>query len=119
MGRSVEVGMPVKELLLKKKCVVSVVHSKTENPKTVTGNADILVVAIGKPSFVDSSFVKSGAVVIDVGINKVNGKIVGDVDFALVEKKPVSSPPVPGGVGPMTIAMLVENTVEAYENALR
>ncbi|MBI5635859.1 phosphoribosylglycinamide formyltransferase [Candidatus Micrarchaeota archaeon] len=119
MGRSVEVGVPVRELLVKKKCVVTTVHSKTENPKLATGSADILVVAIGRPNLVDASFVKSGAVVIDVGINKLDGKLVGDVDFNSVEKKAGFITPVPGGVGPMTISMLVENVVEAYENSLQ
>lgn len=115
LGRSVEVGIPCSALLLAKNCTLSVCHSKTKNLCEITKNADVLVVAIGKPSIVKGSDVKQGAIVIDVGINKVGEKIVGDVEFGSVEKKAGFITPVPGGVGPMTIACLVENVVEAFE----
>lgn len=114
IGRSNIVGKPVSLLLQREHATVTMCHSKTENMKELTKQADILVVAIGRANFVDASFVKPGAVVIDVGMNRLeNGKLAGDVDFESV--KEVSGPitPVPGGVGPMTITMLMQNTLIA------
>ncbi|MBQ6814885.1 MAG: bifunctional methylenetetrahydrofolate dehydrogenase/methenyltetrahydrofolate cyclohydrolase FolD [Lachnospiraceae bacterium] len=116
IGRSNIVGKPMAMLLLRENGTVTVVHSKTQNMKEITKQADILVVAIGKPNFVDETYVKEGAVVIDVGINRnEDNKICGDVDFEKVEKVASAITPVPGGVGPMTIAMLMNNCLEAYE----
>ena len=111
IGRSNTVGKPMAMLLLNANCTVTVCHSKTQNMSDFTKRADILVVAIGKPKFVTADMVKYGAIVIDVGINRVDGKLVGDVDFENVEKKASYISPVPGGVGPMTISMLLYNTL--------
>lgn len=111
LGRSNTVGKPMAMLLLNANCTVTVCHSKTVNMSQFTKNADILVVAIGKPKFVTADMVKDGATVIDVGINRVDGKLCGDVDFENVEKKASYISPVPGGVGPMTISMLLYNTL--------
>ena len=114
IGRSNIVGKPMAMLLLEKNGTVTVCHSKTKNLKEVTRRADILVVAIGKPNFLTADMVKEGAVVIDVGINRLpEGGLVGDVDFAAVS--PIASyiTPVPGGVGPMTITTLLKNTLTA------
>ncbi|WMT42620.1 bifunctional methylenetetrahydrofolate dehydrogenase/methenyltetrahydrofolate cyclohydrolase FolD [Paenibacillus sp. D2_2] len=114
IGRSNIVGKPVSLLLQRENATVTMCHSRTVNMKELTEQADILVVAIGKANFVDASFIKPGAVVIDVGMNRLdNGKLAGDVDFESV--KEVSGPitPVPGGVGPMTITMLMNNTLIA------
>ena len=116
IGRSNIVGKPMAMLLLKENCTVTVCHSKTSNLKEVCKNADILVAAIGKPKFVTADMVKNGAVVIDVGINRTENGLVGDVDFNAVKDVASYISPVPGGVGPMTIAMLLENT---YLCALR
>ncbi len=117
IGRSNIVGKPMSMLLLRENGTVTVVHSKTQNMKEITKQADILVVAIGKPKFVDDTFIKEGAVVIDVGINRdENNKICGDVDFEKVEPKASAITPVPGGVGPMTIAMLMNNCLECGQN---
>ena len=113
IGRSNIVGKPMSMLLLHKNGTVTVCHSKTENLKEVCQKADILVAAVGKPNFVKADMVKEGAVVIDVGINCVDGKLVGDVDFNDVKDKCSAITPVPGGVGPMTIAMLMQNTLTA------
>ena len=114
VGRSNIVGKPMAMLLLSKNGTVTICHSRTKNIKDVTANADILVVAIGKPRFVGEDMVKDGAVVIDVGINRTDeGKLVGDVDFDAVSKKASFITPVPGGVGPMTITMLLKNTLTA------
>ncbi len=110
LGRSNIVGKPMAMLLLKENCTVTICHSKTQNLKDICKNADILVAAIGKPQFVTADMVKDGAVVIDVGINRTENGLVGDVDFDAVEKVASYITPVPGGVGPMTIAMLLENT---------
>lgn len=116
IGRSNIVGKPMSMLLLRENGTVTIVHSRTKNIKEITKQADILVVAIGKPKFVDDSYVKDGAVVIDVGINRdENNKLCGDVDFDKVVDKAYAITPVPGGVGPMTIAMLMNNCVEAFE----
>lgn len=115
IGRSNIVGKPMASLLIRENGTVTVVHSKTVNMKEITKQADILVVAIGKPKFIDDSYVKEGAVVIDVGINRdENNKLCGDVDFDSVSKIAEKITPVPGGVGPMTIAMLMNNCLEAY-----
>ncbi len=111
IGRSNTVGKPMAMLLLNANCTVTICHSKTKNMKDITKQADILVVAIGKPKFVTEDMVKEGAIVIDVGINRVDGKLVGDVDFENVSKKASFITPVPGGVGPMTISMLLYNTL--------
>lgn len=114
LGRSNIVGKPMIQCLLSKNATVTVCHSKTKNIKEITKNADILIAAIGKPKFVTSDMVKEGAVVIDVGINRLeNGKICGDVDFENIQDKVKAITPVPGGVGPMTIAMLMNNLVKA------
>ncbi len=115
IGRSNIVGKPVALMLLNRNATVTVCHSKTKNLKDYTKNADILVVAAGKPKLVTAEMVKEGAVVIDVGINRADGKLVGDVDFESVRKKAAYITPVPGGVGPMTVAMLIENTLERYK----
>jgi methylenetetrahydrofolate dehydrogenase (NADP+)/methenyltetrahydrofolate cyclohydrolase len=103
-------------LLLQKNCTVTICHSKTKNLKEICSSADVLVAAIGKPEFVKGDMVKDGAVVIDVGINRTENGLVGDVAFNEVKDKASLITPVPGGVGPMTIAMLLENT---YLCALR
>ncbi len=119
LGRSNTVGKPMAMLLLNANCTVTVCHSKTHNISDFTKKADILVVAIGKPKFVTGDMVKDGAIVIDVGINRVDGKLCGDVDFDSVSPKTSYISPVPGGVGPMTISMLLYNTLmcaKAREN---
>ena len=114
IGRSNIVGKPMALLLLRENGTVTITHSKTKDLKEVCKRADILVVAIGKPKMIDSSYVKEGAVVIDVGIHRnENNKLCGDVDFESVEPVASAITPVPGGVGPMTIAMLMNNCVEA------
>lgn len=111
MGRSNIVGKPMAQMLLDKDATVTIVHSKTQNIKEITRTADILIVAIGKGHFVDKSFIKKHAVVIDVGINRnENGKLIGDVNFDDVYDDVSLITPVPGGVGPMTIAMLMDQT---------
>lgn len=114
VGRSNIVGKPMSMLLLKENGTVTVCHSRTKDLKEVTKRADILVVAIGKPKFIDASYVKDGAVVIDVGIHRgEDGKLCGDVDYASVEPVASAITPVPGGVGPMTIAMLMYNCLSS------
>ena len=113
IGRSNIVGKPMSMLLLHKNGTVTICHSKTKNLREVCKNADILVAAVGRPNFVTNDMVKDGAVVIDVGINRVDGKLVGDVNFNDVCEKASYITPVPGGVGPMTIAMLMQNTLTA------
>ena len=117
IGRSNTVGKPMAMLLLNADCTVTVCHSKTEDLAAIAREADILVAAIGKPKFVTADMVKEGATVIDVGINRVDGKLVGDVDFENVKDKAAYITPVPGGVGPMTITMLLCNTLQAAEKA--
>lgn len=114
IGRSNIVGKPVALMLLNRDATVMVCHSKTGNLAEHTRNADIIVVAAGKPRLLTADMVKEGAVVIDVGINRVDGKLVGDVDFEQVSRKAGYITPVPKGVGPMTVAMLIENTLERY-----
>ncbi len=113
IGRSNIVGKPMNMLLLHKNGTVTICHSKTKNLKEICLNADILVAAVGRAGFVTEDMVKEGAVVIDVGINRVDGKLCGDVDYENVSKKASAITPVPGGVGPMSIAMLMQNTLTA------
>jgi methylenetetrahydrofolate dehydrogenase (NADP+)/methenyltetrahydrofolate cyclohydrolase len=115
VGRSNIVGKPVSILLLNENCTVTMCHSKTKDLAKVCASADILVAAIGRAEFITGDFVRTGAVVIDVGINRVDGKLKGDVKFDEAEQKAAYITPVPGGVGPMTITMLMDNTVEACE----
>lgn len=115
VGRSNIVGKPMSALLLRENGTVTTVHSRTKDMKAITKQADILVVAIGKPKFIDASYVKDGVVVIDVGINRnENNKLCGDVDYDSVFEVASAITPVPGGVGPMTIAMLMSNCLHAY-----
>ena len=113
IGRSNIVGKPMAMLLLHKNGTVTVCHSRTRNLKEICNKADILVAAVGKAKFVTADMVKEGAVVIDVGMNRVDGRLYGDVDFEEASKKASAITPVPGGVGPMTIAMLMQNTLTA------
>ncbi len=118
VGRSNIVGKPMAQLLLRENCTVTIAHSRTKDLPAVVRAADLVVAAIGKPEFVKGDWIKPGAIVIDVGINRIlkpdgKGKIVGDVDFAEAVKVAGAITPVPGGVGPMTIACLLKNTVEA------
>ena len=114
LGRSNIVGKPLIQCMLNKNATVTVCHSKTQNLSEHTKNADILISAIGKPKFVKADMIKEGACIIDVGINRMeDGKLCGDVDFEEVEKKAGYITPVPGGVGPMTVAMLMNNVVKA------
>ncbi len=119
VGRSNIVGKPMLQCLLNKNATVSICHSKTSNLKEITKQADILVVAIGKPKFITADMVKENAVVIDVGINRdeETGKICGDADFDEISKKASYITPVPGGIGPMTIAMLMNNIVKAAKQS--
>lgn len=114
VGRSKLVGLPLARLLTAADATVTLCHSKTEDLRRVCQSADILVVAIGKAKFIDHTYLKDGVTVIDVGINRVDGKLCGDVDFADVVAKCAYITPVPKGVGPMTIAMLLENVLKAY-----
>ena len=124
IGRSNIVGKPMAQLLLKESCTVTIAHSKTQNLEEVCQNADIVVAAVGRPEMVKGSWIKKGAVVIDVGINRIEAnikgenknKLVGDVDFKEAEKNASAITPVPGGVGPMTIACLLRNTTVAFKN---
>lgn len=116
IGRSNLVGKPLAQLLLDANCTVTICHSKTQNLAEITSRADIVCVAIGKAKFLKSDMVKNGAVVIDVGMDRdENGKLCGDVDFDSVAHKCSYITPVPGGVGPMTVTMLLANTVKAYK----
>jgi len=115
IGRSKLVGTPVARLLQNENCTVTIAHSRTKDVEKVCAEADILIAAIGKPKKVTKEWVKEGACVIDVGINRVDGKLVGDVDFEDVKDKAAVLTPVPKGVGPMTITMLLSNTLKAYE----
>jgi methylenetetrahydrofolate dehydrogenase (NADP+)/methenyltetrahydrofolate cyclohydrolase len=112
VGRSDIVGKPTASMLLSRNCTVTICHSRTSNLPEITRRADILVAAAGKPGLVTGDMIKSGAVVIDAGINRTDAGIVGDVDFASASEVASWITPVPGGVGPMTIAMLLKNTVE-------
>lgn len=116
VGRSNIVGKPVASLLLKQDGTVTICHSKTTNLKEICKQADILVVAIGKPNFIKADMIKQGVVIIDVGMNRVEGKLCGDVDFEMCKNLCSYITPVPGGVGPMTIAMLMKNCLKAFVN---
>ena len=126
IGRSNIVGKPMAQLLLKESCTVTIAHSKTKNLEDVCKNADIVVAAVGRPEMVKGSWIKKGAIVIDVGINRINynsngdskTKLVGDVNFNEAKKNASAITPVPGGVGPMTIACLLRNTTTAFKNSL-
>jgi len=119
IGRSNIVGKPIGQLLLQKDATVTYCHSKTKDLENFTAQADILIAAIGRAKFIDRTFIKPGAVIIDVGMNRdENGKLCGDVDFEDVQETASFVTPVPGGVGPMTIAMLMENTLESAEKGL-
>ena len=115
IGRSNLNGKPMAQLLLKENCTVTIVHSKTKYLEEECKKADILVAAVGVANFVKSDWVKKDSIIIDVGINKVGEKIVGDVDFETVKDKVRAITPVPGGVGPMTIACLLKNTLECFK----
>jgi len=117
IGRSNLNGKPMTQLLLKENCTVTITHSKTKNLKTECSRADIIIAAVGKPKLVKADWVKKDAIVIDVGINKTDSGLVGDVDFDEVSKVAKAITPVPGGVGPMTIACLLSNTVECFKKA--
>ena len=127
VGRSNIVGKPMSQLLIEESCTVTIVHSKTKDIETVCAQADVVVVAVGRPEMVDAKWLKEGAVVIDVGINRIpvtkedgseGSKIVGDVDFSSASEKASKITPVPGGVGPMTIACLLKNTLECFKARL-
>ena len=118
LGRSNLNGKPMTQLLLKENCTVTIAHSKTKNLKEECLKADILVVAVGIPKLVKGDWIKKGSIVIDVGINKTDEGIVGDVDFDEVSKFAKAITPVPGGVGPMTIACLLKNTIECFKRSL-
>jgi len=117
IGRSNLNGKPMTQLLLKENCTVTITHSKTKDLKSECSRADIIVAAVGRPKLVKGDWVKKGAIVIDVGINKTDNGLVGDVDFDEVSKVAKAITPVPGGVGPMTIACLLNNTVECFKKA--
>ena len=119
LGRSNIVGKPMAMLLLKENCTVTICHSKTKNLNDICKNADVLIAAIGKAKFVTADMVKDGAVVIDVGINRTENGLVGDVDFDKVKDVASLISPVPGGVGPMTIAMLLENTYLSAQRGVK
>ena len=114
VGRSVLVGKPIALLLLQRHATVTICHSRTTDLADEIGRADIVVAAVGVPEMIRGEWVKPGAIVIDVGINRVDGKLIGDVEFKAAAKRAGHITPVPGGVGPMTVAMLLSNTVKAY-----
>ncbi|OOR99437.1 bifunctional methylenetetrahydrofolate dehydrogenase/methenyltetrahydrofolate cyclohydrolase [Haemophilus paracuniculus] len=118
VGASNIVGRPMALELLLGGCTVTVTHRFTQDLESHVRQADILVVAVGKPHFISGDWVKQGAVVLDVGINRIDGKLVGDVEFDVASQKASYITPVPGGVGPMTVAMLMQNTLQAYESHL-
>lgn len=116
VGRSNIVGKPAAIMLLERHATVTICHSRTKNLPDVVRSADVVIAAIGKPNFIKGDWIKNGAIVIDVGINRLpDGKLAGDVEYATAEKHAGFITPVPGGVGPMTIAMLLKNTLEAYK----
>ena len=117
IGRSNLNGKPMTQLLLKENCTVTITHSKTKDLRAECSRADIIIAAVGRPKLVKGDWVKKGAIVIDVGINKTDSGLVGDVDFDEVSKVAKAITPVPGGVGPMTIACLLNNTVECFKKA--
>lgn len=114
VGRSILVGRPLALMLLEKNATVTIAHSRTKDLAAVTREADILVAAVGKPGLITAEMVKPGAVVVDVGINRVDGRLVGDVAYDEVKEVASYITPVPGGVGPMTVAMLLQNTYQSY-----
>jgi len=122
VGRSNIVGRPIAEMLLAENCTTTITHSRTKNLADICKNADIIIAALGKPHFIQANWVKQGAIIIDVGINRIpnaetgKSKLVGDVDFDNVKSKTSAITPVPGGVGPMTIACLLQNTLKAAKN---
>lgn len=118
VGRSNIVGKPIALMLLKEHATVTICHSRTTNLPDIVKNADIIIAAVGKPEFITGSMIKEGTVIIDVGINKHEGKLLGDVKYEEAKSKASYLTPVPGGVGPMTIAMLLKNTVTAAKNSL-
>ena len=115
VGRSNLVGLPVARLLTKANATVTITHSRTKDLPSVCKQADVLVVAIGKAKFITKDYIKEGAYVIDVGVNRVDGKLCGDVDFENVKDICTAITPVPKGVGPMTITMLLSNTIKSYK----
>ena len=115
IGRSLLVGKPLAILMLNKNATVTIAHSKTKNLKELCLGMDVIVSAVGKPKTITADMVKEGAIIVDVGINRIHGTIVGDVDYLNVSPKCARITPVPGGVGPMTIACLLENVVECYK----
>ena len=127
VGRSNIVGKPMAQLLLKESCTVTIAHSKTKNLEDVCRNADIVIAAVGRPEMIQGDWIKKDAIVIDVGINRIEinqdgetkNKLVGDVNFAEAQKNASAITPVPGGVGPMTIACLLRNTTIAFKNSLK
>ena len=120
IGRSNIVGKPMAHLLLQRDCTVTLCHSRTVDLPNVVAQADIVIAAVGRPEMVDKAWVKAGAVVVDVGINRLDdGRLVGDVAFEQVAETASWLTPVPGGVGPMTIAMLMHNTVRLAEQSLK
>lgn len=119
VGRSNIVGKPIAKLLLDKNCTVTIAHSRTKDLAAICRKADILIVAVGRPQMITADMVKQGAIVIDVGINRLeDGRLVGDVDFETVAPIAGAITPVPGGVGPMTITMLMRNTIECYKKRI-
>jgi methylenetetrahydrofolate dehydrogenase (NADP+)/methenyltetrahydrofolate cyclohydrolase len=114
VGRSLVVGKPLATACLKKNATVTMCHSHTKNLENFTKNSDIIIVALGKPNYIDSKYVRDGQVIIDVGIHKIDNKICGDVDFDSVKDIVSAITPVPGGVGPLTVASLFENLVNAH-----
>lgn len=119
IGRSNIVGKPVAMMLLKEHATVTIAHSRTENLKAECLASDIIVAAVGRAKMITEDMVKEGVVIIDVGVNRVDGKLVGDVDFEAIKDKASYITPVPGGVGPMTITSLLQNTVECYERRVK
>ncbi|QMS84925.1 bifunctional methylenetetrahydrofolate dehydrogenase/methenyltetrahydrofolate cyclohydrolase FolD [Candidatus Xianfuyuplasma coldseepsis] len=119
IGRSNIVGKPAAMLLMKEHCTVTIAHSRTKNLKEKCLRADIIVAAVGRANTVTADMVKEGAVVIDVGVNRVDGKLVGDCDFEAIKDKASYITPVPGGVGPMTITSLLQNTLECFERIVK
>jgi methylenetetrahydrofolate dehydrogenase (NADP+)/methenyltetrahydrofolate cyclohydrolase len=118
IGRSTIVGKPMAMLLLEQHSTVTICHSRTKNVAEEVGRADIVIAAVGRPEMVKGEWLKEGAAVIDVGINRVDGKLVGDVDYEGALERAACVTPVPGGVGPMTVAMLLKNTVDAAERKI-
>ena len=118
IGRSNIVGKPAAMLSMKEHCTVQIAHSRTKNLKEKCLNADIIVAAVGRANTVTADMVKDGAIIIDVGVNRVDGKLVGDVDFEHVKDKASYITPVPGGVGPMTITSLLQNTIETFKECM-